>query len=63
VGLGAPYYRRCTEERHVLLTPRLVREAAMSPRGRRIDRRREFYPRAIPPEELKDALRAVRACG
>lgn len=57
VGLGAPFYRRCTEVRHVPLTDRLQREAAMSSPGRRVDRRREFYPAAIPPEELNPALR------
>jgi hypothetical protein len=62
VGLGAPYYRRCTEMRHVPLTARLSREAAVRTRGRRIDRRRDFYPRSIPPEELKPALRAAPGC-
>lgn len=57
VGLGAPYYRRCTEMRHVPLTARLQRETTMSSRGCRGDRRREFYPVAIPPDELNPALR------
>ncbi len=60
VGLGAPYYRRCTEMRHVPLTARLQREVAASSRGRRVDRRREFYPVAISPEELKPELRLPR---
>jgi hypothetical protein len=60
VGLGAAYYRRCTEMRHVPLTDRLVREAALRSPGRRVDRRREFYPRAISPEELNPELRRLR---
>ena len=60
VGLGAPYYRRCTEMRHVPLTARLEREAAASSPGRRVDRRREFYPQGISPEELDPALRLRR---
>lgn len=61
VGLGAPYYRRCTEMRHVPLTARLQREATLSAPGRRVDRRRDFYPVAILPEELNPALRVFPA--
>lgn len=60
VGLSAPYYRRCTETRHVPLTDRLQRDAAKSSPGRRVDRRREFYPKAIPPDEMNPALHAAQ---
>lgn len=55
-ALGAPWYRRQTEIRYRPLTERLLAEQA-TPAGRRLDRRRRFYPTAIPPDELRPALR------
>jgi hypothetical protein len=56
-GLGSSaWYRRQTEIRHRPLTERLLAEEA-TPRARRSERRRRYYPIAVPPEEIRPALR------
>ncbi|HST59378.1 MAG TPA: hypothetical protein VLK84_11825 [Longimicrobium sp.] len=56
-ALGAPWYRRQTEIRYRPLTERLLAEEAARSGGRRLDRRLQFYPTAIPPHELRPELR------
>jgi hypothetical protein len=56
-GLGSsPWYRRQTEMRHRPLTERLLAEAHLRSRQAR-ERRVIYYPRAIPPHEIKPELR------
>lgn len=56
-ALGAPWYRRQTEIRYRPLTDRLLAEERARSRGRRVDRRRDYYPTTIPPHELRTDLR------
>lgn len=57
-GLGcSAWYRRQTEIRHRPLTERLLAEEAARRGRRRRDRRRDSYPMAIPPGEIRPALR------
>ena len=56
-ALGAPWYRRQTEIRYRPLMQRLLAEEAARSGGRRIDRRRNYYPGAIPVHELRPDLR------
>jgi hypothetical protein len=56
-ALGAPWYRRQTEIRFRPLTDRLLAEEQGRSRGLRIDRRRDYYPTAIPSHELRADLR------
>lgn len=57
-GLGAPWYCRQTEIRFRPLTARLLaEEQRRDPRRRRVDRRREFYPTAVLPHEVRPDLR------
>jgi hypothetical protein len=57
-GLGSSgWYRRQTEIRHRPLTARLLAEEAVPRTGPRPDRRRAYYPKIIPPEEIRPELR------
>jgi hypothetical protein len=57
-GLGcSAWYRRQTEIRHRPLTARLLAEEAVPRVGPRPDRRCAYYPRSIPPEEIRPELR------